>query len=91
MSESIISAPDLSIAHVDAKQSPDLANRFQVEDERVWPELILFINENYQVSNDNKKRVVALNFKEFRYGGEISFDAIFNFLKGSFIRTIKYW
>ena len=74
---------EILIAQVDVKENPDLAKRFHVEDERVWPELILFTNENFQGCSDNKKaKQKPLKLKETRYGSEISSDAILVFLKG---------
>ena len=74
---------ELLIAQVDVKENPDLAKRFNVEDERVWPELILFKNENFQGCNKKAKQK-PLKLKETRYGSEISSDAILVFLKGEF-------
>ena len=76
---------EILIAQVDVKENPDLAKRFNVEDERVWPELILFSNENFQgCSDNNKAKQKLLKLKETRYGSEISSDAILVFLKGEF-------
>ena len=48
LTETLSSTSELLIAQVDVKENTDLAKRFRVEDERVWPELILFTNENFQ-------------------------------------------
>ena len=83
MTETLSQCPDLLIAQVDVKENPDLAKRFQVENEKVWPEFILFKNENFQgCSEPNKVKQKSLKLKESRYGGEVSSAAILTFLKG---------
>ena len=84
LTETLSSTSELLIAQVDVKENTDLAKRFRVEDERVWPELILFTNENFQGCSDIKKtkKSKSSNFKETRYGSEISANAILGFIKG---------
>ena len=83
LTKTLSTTSELLIAHVDVKESPDLAKRFYAEDERVWPELILFTNENFQSCSEAKKqKKKLLKLKESRYGGEVSSEAILSFLKG---------
>ena len=83
MTETLSLSSDLLIAQVDVKENPDLAKRFIVEDERMWPELILLTNENFQGCSENKKpKHKSLKLKETRYGGEVSQESILSFLKG---------
>ena len=85
LTETLSSTSELLIAQVDVKENTDLAKRFRVEDERVWPELILFTNENFQGCSDIKKtkKSTSSKFKETRYGSEISANAILGFIKGN--------
>ena len=89
LTETLSSTSELLIAQVDVKENTDLAKRFRVEDERVWPELILFTNENFQGCSDNKKaKQKPLKLKETRYGSDISSDAILVFLKGELYQKL---
>ena len=85
LTDTLSLCPELLIAQVDVKESPDLAKRFQVEDEKVWPEFMLFKNLNFQgCSEPNQVKQKSLNLKESRYGGEVSPEAILTFLKGEY-------
>ena len=72
---------------MDAKEYRDLATKYHAFDERVWPELILFSNENFQKDSDSPKQRDASHWKETRFGGELSFDGMFNFLKCKYLHV----
>ena len=82
------------VGEVDAKLNPDLAKRFRADDERGWPELILLTNQNfYDKCNKGKskgnKGSSDVSLQETRYGGELSFDQLWKFLKGRFLQFEK--
>ena len=70
---------------MDAKENRDLATKYYAFDERVWPELILFTNENLQNGSKKETPKDASHWKETRFGGDLSFDGMFNFLKCKYI------